>query len=172
MTSPSGKDPHAAVLVAEPVLAHLQRIPGRSRAKRVLSCGRALYPVQLALLAAVDFCAAKVGLTMAAVSLLVFAGLTAFFSFHPLTSTVFSLVIWAALRFGQPAATRMTFVVSGHPDDVRGIDAGADHFQEVVLGVVGVAGVVDRPDEDTGVPKKARHCGQVAAMFMGSLRER
>jgi hypothetical protein len=48
-----------------------------------------------------------------AVSRFVFAGPTALFSFHPLASTVFLLVIWAALRFGQPAATRMTFVASG-----------------------------------------------------------
>lgn len=32
------------------------------------------------------------------------------------------------------------------------IDAGADHFQEAVLGAVGVAGVVDLPDEDSGEP--------------------
>ena len=48
-----------------------------------------------------------------AVSLLVFAGPTALFSFHPLASTVFPFVIWSALRFAQPAATRMTFVASG-----------------------------------------------------------
>ena len=47
-----------------------------------------------------------------AVSLLVFAGPTALFSFHPLASTVFPFVIWSALRFAQPAATRMTFVAS------------------------------------------------------------
>jgi hypothetical protein len=34
MTSLRGKDPHAAGLVAVPVLAHLQRIPGPSHAKR------------------------------------------------------------------------------------------------------------------------------------------
>lgn len=51
-------------------------------------------------------------LALAAVSLLVFVGPTAHFSFHPLAYTVFPLVIWAALRFGQPAATLMTFVAS------------------------------------------------------------
>ena len=76
MTSPSGKDAHAAVLVADAVLAHLQRNPGRSHAQRVLPCGRALYPVRLALLAAFYLGAATVGLTMAAVSLFVFAGPT------------------------------------------------------------------------------------------------
>jgi hypothetical protein len=35
MTSLSVKEPHAAVLVAEPVIAHLQRIPECSHAKRV-----------------------------------------------------------------------------------------------------------------------------------------
>jgi hypothetical protein len=113
MTSPSSMDPHAAVWVADAVLAHLQRNPGRSHAQRVLPCGRALYPVRVALLAAASFGAAKVGLTMVAVSLFVFAGPTALISFHPLASTVFPLVIWAALRFGQPAATRMTFGTSG-----------------------------------------------------------
>ena len=55
MTSPRAKDPHAAVLVAEPVRAHPQRIPGRSHEKPVLAWGRAYYPVQVALLAAVYF---------------------------------------------------------------------------------------------------------------------
>jgi hypothetical protein len=68
MTSPSGKDSHTAVWVAEPALAHFQRIPGRSHAKRVLLCGRARYPVQVALLAAVYLGAAKLGLTMAFVA--------------------------------------------------------------------------------------------------------
>jgi PAS domain S-box-containing protein len=49
---------------------------------------------------------------LAAVSLLVFVGPTARFSFHPLAYTVFPFVIWAALRFGPPAATLMTFVAS------------------------------------------------------------
>jgi PAS domain S-box-containing protein len=52
-------------------------------------------------------------LALVAVSLLVFAGPTALFSFHPLAYAVFPFVIWAALRFGQPAATLMTFVASG-----------------------------------------------------------
>jgi hypothetical protein len=41
MTSPRGKNPHAAVLVAEPVRAPLQRIPGHSHffAKRNPSAG-------------------------------------------------------------------------------------------------------------------------------------
>jgi serine phosphatase RsbU (regulator of sigma subunit) len=52
-------------------------------------------------------------LTLVAVSLLVFAGPTAYFSFHPLAYTVFPFVIWAALRFGQPAVALVTFVASG-----------------------------------------------------------
>ena len=55
MTSLRGKEPHTAVLGAEPVRAHLRRIPGRSQAQRVLPCGRALSPVRVALLAAVYF---------------------------------------------------------------------------------------------------------------------
>jgi integral membrane sensor domain MASE1 len=50
---------------------------------------------------------------LVAVSLLVFAGPTAHFSFHPLACTVFPFVIRAALRFGQPADALMTFVASG-----------------------------------------------------------
>src|SRR5262245_9058342 len=65
MTSPRGKDPHAAVLVAEPVRTPLQRIPGRSHAKRVFPFGRALSPVRVALLAPVYWGASKLGLTMA-----------------------------------------------------------------------------------------------------------
>jgi hypothetical protein len=38
------------------------------------------------------------------VSLFIFAEPTALFSFQPLAYTVFPLVIWSALRFGQPAA--------------------------------------------------------------------
>jgi integral membrane sensor domain MASE1 len=68
MTSPGGWDPHSVVLVAEPVGAHPQRFPGRSHEKPVLAGGRAFYPVQLALLAAVYFGAAKLGLTMAFVA--------------------------------------------------------------------------------------------------------
>jgi hypothetical protein len=94
MTSPSGKDSHGFVSVTEPILAHPQRIlPGRSLAKRVLLCGRVLYPVRVALLAAFYFGAAKLGLTMAAMSLFVFAGPTTLFSFHPLAATVFPLAI-------------------------------------------------------------------------------
>src|SRR5262245_47393194 len=52
-------------------------------------------------------------LALVAVSLLVFAGPTALFSFHPLAYAVFPFVIWSALRFGQPAATLMTLVASG-----------------------------------------------------------
>jgi integral membrane sensor domain MASE1 len=50
---------------------------------------------------------------LVAVSLFVFVGPTALFSFHPLASTVFPFVIWAARRFGPPAATLMTLVASG-----------------------------------------------------------
>ena len=48
MTSPGGRDSHGVVLLAEPVRAHPQRIPGSSHAKPVLAWGRALYPVQVA----------------------------------------------------------------------------------------------------------------------------
>ena len=64
MTSPSGKAPHDAVLVAGPVRAPLHHISGHSHAKRDLLCGRVLYPVRVALLAAVYLDAAKRGLTM------------------------------------------------------------------------------------------------------------
>jgi PAS domain S-box-containing protein len=52
-------------------------------------------------------------LGVVAVSLLVFAGPTARFSFHPLAYAVFPFAIWAALRFGQPGATLTTFATSG-----------------------------------------------------------
>ena len=68
MTSPSGKDWHVLVAVTEAALAHPQRIPGRSHEKPVLPRGRAFYPVQVALLAAAYFGAAKVGLAMAFVA--------------------------------------------------------------------------------------------------------
>ena len=58
MTAPGGKDPHSVELVAEPVRAHPQRIPGSSHEKPVLAWGRAIFPVQVALLAAVYFGAA------------------------------------------------------------------------------------------------------------------
>jgi hypothetical protein len=94
MPSPRGKDPHAAVLVAEPVRPLPQRLPGRSPAQRVLPCGRALYPGQVTLLAAVYGGAARVGLTRAATSLFGFAGPTTLSSLHALASPVFPLVIW------------------------------------------------------------------------------
>jgi integral membrane sensor domain MASE1 len=100
MTSPSGKDPHAAVLVAEPVLVPLQRLP-------------------------------DLLLAVAAVSLLVFAGPTALFSFHPLAYTVFPFVIWAALRFGLPAATLRTFVASGLA--IWGTVGGYENFSVSVV---------------------------------------
>src|SRR5262249_31774151 len=65
---PGGRDPHSVVLAAEPVRAHPQRFPGRSHHKPVLAWGRAFYPEQVALLAAVYFGAAKLGLTMAFVA--------------------------------------------------------------------------------------------------------
>src|SRR5262249_41361251 len=68
MTSPGGKDPHSIVLVAEPVRSRPQRIAGRAHAKPVLPWGRAFAPVQGALLAAVYFGAARVGLSMAFVA--------------------------------------------------------------------------------------------------------
>src|SRR5262249_29310309 len=68
MTSPSGKDPHGLVSATEPGPEHPQHIPGRSSEKPVFPCGRAFYPVQVTLLAAAYFGAAKVGLTMAFVA--------------------------------------------------------------------------------------------------------
>jgi integral membrane sensor domain MASE1 len=50
---------------------------------------------------------------LVAVSLLVFVGPTARFCFHPMASTVFPFVIWAALCLGQSAITLMTFVALG-----------------------------------------------------------
>src|SRR5688572_10600467 len=64
MTSPSDKAQHGSVLVAEPELAHLRSNAGPSDEKPILPCGRVFYPVQVALLAAVYFGAAKLGLTM------------------------------------------------------------------------------------------------------------
>ncbi len=47
------------------------------------------------------------------VGLVVFAaGVTPSISSHPLEYTVFPFVIWAALRFGQPGTTSVTFVAS------------------------------------------------------------
>jgi PAS domain S-box-containing protein len=57
--------------------------------------------------------AAALLLGLMAVSLFVFAGPPAHFSFRALAYAAFPFVIWAALRFGQPAATLMTFVASG-----------------------------------------------------------
>src|SRR5262249_6704653 len=68
MTSPSSRDPHRVVLVPEPVHAPPQRIPWLAPEKPVLPGGRAFYPVQVALLAAAYFGAAKLGLTMAFVA--------------------------------------------------------------------------------------------------------
>src|SRR5262245_47484741 len=65
MTSPSDKAQHA---LASDVLAHPPRTLGRSPEKPVWRHGWALYPVQVALLAAVYFGAAKVGLLMAFVA--------------------------------------------------------------------------------------------------------
>jgi hypothetical protein len=56
--------------------------------------------------------AAALPLGLGAVSLLGFAGPIAPLSFHPLAYAVFPFGIWAALRFGQPAAALMTFVAS------------------------------------------------------------
>ena len=68
MTSPRSKGHHASALVAEHVLAPPQPLPGACREKPVWRYGWASYPVQLALLAAVYFGAAKLGLTMAFVA--------------------------------------------------------------------------------------------------------
>src|SRR5262249_23642813 len=53
-------------------------------------------------------------------------------------SVVSKKVLWASLE------TRF--------DAIAVIAADADHFQEAVLGAVGVAGVVDLADEDTNEP--------------------
>ena len=68
MTSSSAKAPHGFVPVTAPVHAHPPRIQGRSHDQLVLPRGRAFYPVEVALLAAVYFGAAKVGLSMAFVA--------------------------------------------------------------------------------------------------------
>ena len=66
MASPSGKGQDA--LAAEHVLPHPRRMPGSRHEKPVWRYGSASYPVQLALLAAVYFGAAKLGLAMAFVA--------------------------------------------------------------------------------------------------------
>jgi len=76
--------------------------------------------VRVALLAAVYLGAAKLGLTMAAVSLFVFAGPTTLVSFHPLACTVFPLGNWAALwqeveTLRQRAAERPAAASSARP---------------------------------------------------------
>src|SRR5262249_46551133 len=72
LTLPSGKDHN--VVVTEQEFTHPQRIPRRSYEKPVLRCAWAFYPVKVALLAAVYFGAAKVGLSMAFVAEQVTAG--------------------------------------------------------------------------------------------------
>src|SRR5215471_13551671 len=66
MTSRRGK--HHNAVVTEQTFTQPQRIPGRSDEKPVLRCGWAFYPVQVALLAAVYFGAAKLGLSKAFVA--------------------------------------------------------------------------------------------------------
>jgi len=68
MPSARDKDQHALALAAAQALAQPQHIPQRFPAKSALSCGWAFYPVQVVLLAAVYFGAAKLGLTMAFVA--------------------------------------------------------------------------------------------------------
>src|SRR5262245_42531993 len=68
MSSPNGRGHRALAPVAEPVLTHPAHPPGHSDEKPDLPRGRAFYPVQVALLAAVYFGAAKIGLTMAFVA--------------------------------------------------------------------------------------------------------
>src|SRR5262249_2641809 len=51
-------------------------------------------------------------LGLVAVSLLVFAGPPAFFSFAPLAYIVFPFIIWSALRFGQPVTALALFMAS------------------------------------------------------------
>jgi hypothetical protein len=66
--APAPGDLLGFVPATEALLAHPQRIPERSHEKPVLPWGRAFYPVQVALLAAVYFGAAKAGLSMAFVA--------------------------------------------------------------------------------------------------------
>jgi PAS domain S-box-containing protein len=68
VTWPNGIEEHAILLAADQGLAHPQRIPGQSHEKSVWRSGWAFYSVQVALLAAVYFSAAKLGLTMAFVA--------------------------------------------------------------------------------------------------------
>src|SRR5262245_28681472 len=68
MSSPSDRGHNGVTLVAEQGFATPQPIPRRSDKKPVLHDGWARYAVQVALLAAVYFGAAKLGLTMAFVS--------------------------------------------------------------------------------------------------------
>jgi integral membrane sensor domain MASE1 len=90
-------------------------------------------------------------LGLVAVSLLAFAGPAPHFPFHPLAYTVFPFVIWAALRFGQPAAALLTFVASGLA--IRGTVRGYGPFAvpttheglilvQLFLGVVAVTTLV------------------------------
>jgi signal transduction histidine kinase/CheY-like chemotaxis protein len=52
--------------------------------------------------------------TLLLVSTVVFAGgLTAEISRHPLEYAIFPLVVWAALRFGQPGTAAVSFIASG-----------------------------------------------------------
>jgi PAS domain S-box-containing protein len=68
MTSPTSTDLHALALAAEQLPAPPQHIPGRSHEKPAWRHGWASYAVQLALLTAAYFGAAKLGLTMAFVA--------------------------------------------------------------------------------------------------------
>jgi PAS domain S-box-containing protein len=84
------------------------------------------------------------------VSLLVFAGPRGLLSFYPLAYAVFPLVIWSALRFGQPAATLITFVASSLA--IWGTVAGYGPFApttheslilaQIFMGVVAVTALV------------------------------
>src|SRR6516164_9524232 len=68
MTSPAGTELQGLVLVAEHRLTHPRCIPAHYHEKADIHWKWASYPVQLALLAAVYFGAAKLGLTMAFVA--------------------------------------------------------------------------------------------------------
>jgi PAS domain S-box-containing protein len=90
-------------------------------------------------------------LALVAVSLLVFAGPPAFFSFAPMAYIVFPFIIWAALRFGQPVTALALFMASSIA--IWGTVAGYGPFAtpttheslilvQIFMGVVAVTALV------------------------------
>ncbi|HEY7425298.1 MAG TPA: hypothetical protein VH682_13785 [Gemmataceae bacterium] len=104
-------------------------------------------------------------------SLFVFAGPTALFCFHPLAFTVFPLVIGAARRFGQPAATRMAFVASG-----MAIWGTADGYRgrtfpplDAVRAVRTRITRVQREDDRRPTAVRLRRCGALHAVGLADV---